>query len=305
MFESVFQIKKEKETAEFGRFVFEPLQPGYGQTLGNSLRRVLLSSLPGAAITQVKISGVRHQFSTLEGLKEDIIEFILNVKQIRIKYQGEKPAKLTLEISGPKEITAKEIKTPAGVEIINKDHVLGHLADKKAKLKVEMIVETGFGYSPASERKSDKLGVIPVDAAFSSVRKVNYQVEATRVGRQTDWDRLILEISTDGTIDPSIALKKSAEILVTYFGQVVSPQKAPKAKKKIVSSQPDNLDLTVEELDLPTRIANALRRGGYGTLGDLVTASLPDLGKVKNLGEKSIKIVEAALAKKGASLKGK
>jgi len=305
MVEPLFQIKKEKETADFGKFAIEPLEQGYAHTLGNSLRRVLLTSLPGAAVTQVKISGVKHRFSTLEGLKEDIIELILNLKQLRIKYQGKKPAKLTLDVSGPREVKAVDIKTPAKVEIINKDQVLGSLANKKNRLKAEMVVESGFGYSPAEERKSEKLGVISIDASFSPIRRVNYKVEATRVGRRTDLDRLIFEITTDGTIKPSEALKNSANILVAYFNQVVSPKKAPKVKKKEGVAPLVTLELTVEELDLPTRIANALRKGGYGTLGDLTAASREDLAKVKNLGEKSIKVVEAALAEKGVSLKGK
>lgn len=303
--ELLFQIKKKKETADFGQFVFEPLEQGYGHTLGNAFRRVLLTSLPGAAVTQVKISGVKHQFSTLEGLKEDIIEFILNLKQLRIKYQGEKPAKLTLDVNGPKEVKAADIKTPAKVEIINKDQVLGNLANKKSKLKAEIVVESGFGYSPAEERKSEKLGIISVDASFSPIRRVNYKVEATRVGRRTDLDRLIFEITTDGTIKPSEALKNSANILVAYFNQVVSPKKSPKIKKKEGIARLATLELTVEELGLPTRIANALRKGGYGTLGDLTAASWEDLTKVKNLGEKSIKVVEVVLAEKKVSLKGK
>lgn len=305
MIDPLFQIKKAQETADYGQFVIEPLEQGYGNTLGNTLRRVLLTSLPGAAVTQVKITGVKHQFSALEGLREDIIEFILNLKQLRIKYEGEKPAKLTLDVSGPREVKATDIKTPAKVEIINKDQVLGNLANKKSKLKAEMVVESGFGYSPAEERKSEKLGVIPVDASFSPIKKVNYKVEATRVGRRTDLDRLIFEITTDGTIKPSEALKNSANILVAYFSQVVSPKKAPKVKKKESITPLATLELTVEELDLPTRIANALRKGGYGTLGDLTAASREDLTKVKNLGEKSIKVVEAALAGKRVSLKGK
>lgn len=305
MIDPLFQIKKEKETADYGKFVIEPLEQGYGHTLGNALRRVLLSSLPGAAVTQVKIAGVKHQFSTLEGLKEDIIEFILNLKQLRIKYEGKKPAKLSLDVTGPREVKAADIKTPAKVEIVNKDHVLGNLANKKSKLKAEIWVESGFGYSPAEERKSEKLGIIPVDAAFSPIRKVNYQVEATRVGRRTDLDRLIFEVTTSGTIKPSEALKKAASILVAYFHQVVSPKKAPKVKKKEEVTPLGMRELTVEELDLPTRIANALRKGGYGTLGDLIAASCSDLAKVKNLGEKSIKVVETALAEKGVSLKKK
>jgi DNA-directed RNA polymerase subunit alpha len=299
-----FGIKKQKETADFGQFVFEPLERGYGYTIGVALRRVLLANMPGAAVTQVKITGVRHQFSTLEGLKEDVVEFILNLKKLRIKYQGDKPVKLSLEASGPKEVKASDIKTPAEVKVVNPDLVLGVLADKKSKLKAEITVESGYGYSPAEERKTDKMGVIPVDASFSPIKRINYHVEATRVGRRTDLDRLIFDIYTDGTIKPSKALKEAAKILTLYFNQVVTPKKAPKAKEEKKPPAMTGLDLTVEELDLPTRIANALRRGGYGTLGDLVAANHADLSKVKNLGEKSIKVVEAALSEKGFSLKG-
>lgn len=305
MVDPIFQIEKKKETADFGQFVIEPLEQGYGNTLGNALRRVLLTSLPGAAVTQVKISGVKHQFSTLKGLKEDIVEFILNLKQLQIKYEGEKATKLSLDVTGPAEVKAADIQTPAKVEIVNKNHLLGSLANKKSRLKAEMMVETGFGYSPAEERKSEKLGVILVDASFSPVRRVNYKVEATRVGHRTDLDRLILEITTNGTIKPSEALKKAASILVAYFNQLVSPKKAPKVEKKEKISWVSMPELTVEELDLPTRIANALRRGGYGTVGALAVASRADLIEVKNLGGKSIKIIEEALKKKGISLKGK
>jgi DNA-directed RNA polymerase subunit alpha len=305
MLDPLFQIRKEKETSDSGKFIIEPLEKGYGHTLGNSLRRVLLTSLPGAAVTHLKIQGVRHRFSTLEGLKEDIIEFILNVKQLQIRYDGKKPAKLNLDVVGPREVKAGDIETPAKVEIINKDHVLGNLADKKSKLRVEMVVEPGYGYLPAHERKSEKLGVIPVDASFTPIRMVNYKVESTRVGRRTDLDCLILEIETNGTIKPSEALKKAANILLEYFQQVVSPKKAPKVKEKEDVSLARVLELTVEELDLPTRIANALRKGGYDTLGTLTAATREDLTKVKNLGEKSIKIVEGALKKKKVTLKKK
>lgn len=301
MFESNFQIKKIKQTEDFGVFTLDPLPQGYGHTLGNSLRRALLTSLPGAAITRIKISGVKHRFTTLQGLREDTIELILNIKQVRIKYTGEKPVKLQLEKNGPGPVVAGDIKTPANVEIINKELVLGNLADKKSKLKAEMIAERGFGYLPVEERKSEKLGEIPIDASFSPIKRVNYKVEATRVGRRTDLDRLILEISTDGTIKPQEALKESAKVLISFFRQVVEPKAAPASKKEEVSSS-EVLKLTVEEVELPTRIANALRRAGYETIGDLVAADIADLAKVKNLGEKSVKIVQAALAKKGVSL---
>lgn len=302
MIELTFQIKKEKETASYGLFVIEPLEQGYGHTLGNALRRVLLTSLPGSAITQVKIAGVRHRFSTLEGLKEDIIELILNIKEICLKYDGEKPIKLRLEKSGPGVVKASDIEVPGGAEIVNRDLVLANLADKKSQLKAEMVVEKGYGYLPATGRETKKLGVILTDASFSPIIRVNYRIEATRVGRRTDLDRLILEIFTDGTVKPSEALKKSARILIDFFTQIVKPKKVPVEKKeKKVSAEV--LKFTLEEINVPTRIANALRKGGLETVGGLTARTASDLSKVKNLGEKSIEVVKAALSQKGLSLK--
>jgi DNA-directed RNA polymerase subunit alpha len=299
MIEPLFNIKTEQENTEVGKFVIEPLEQGFGQTLGNSLRRVLLTNLPGAAITQIKVSGAKHKFSTLEGMSEDIVDLILNLKQVRLKYEGEKPVKLELDKNGPGQVKAGDIKTTANVEIVNKDQVLASLADKKSRLKIEMVVERGFGYLPAETRKSDKLGVIFLDAAFGPVKRVNYQVEATRVGQRTDFDKLIMEIITDGTIKPKEALKASAKILIAFFNQIVQPKKVDVKKEKEPQVDDEVMKLTLEELDLPTRIVNALRKTGYGTVSDLMVINLDDLAKVKNLGEKSIKIVQAALAKKG------
>lgn len=301
MIKPLFNIKTEQENASFGRFIIGPLEQGYGQTLGNALRRVLLTSLPGAAITQVKINGVRHKFSTLEGMSEDIVDLILNLKQVRIKYEGEKPVKLKLEKTGPAQVKAGDIKTSAQIEIVNKDQPLANLADKKSKLKIEMTVEKGFGYLPAETKSQEKLGVIPLDASFSPVRRVNYQVEATRVGQRTDLDKLIMEITTDGTIKPKEALKLGAKILIGFFNQIVQPKKIDKKEKEKVLVDAEVTKLTLEELDLPTRIVNALRKSGYGTVSDLMGITPEDLVKIKNLGEKSIKIVKEALAKKGVS----
>jgi DNA-directed RNA polymerase subunit alpha len=296
----LFQIKKEKETADHGTFIIEPLRQGYGYTLGNSLRRVLLSSLPGAAITQVKIAGVKHKFSTLKGMKEDVIELILNLKQLRIKYQGEKPVKISLDKSGPGAVTGKDIRASGTVEVINKDHILANLADRKTRLKAEMLVGCGYGYLPAEEREKNAVGTIFLDALFTPVRKVNYRVEAARLGRRVDLDRLVLEINTDGTLKPSEALRQSAEILVGYFGQVVKPKKGAVEEKPVEATQlNENLRLTIEEIGLPTRIVNALRQSGYGSAGDVAAAGPAQIAKVKNVGEKSIKIIQAALKKKG------
>lgn len=302
MVKPIFQIKKEKETPDYGLFTIEPLEQGYGNTLGVALRRVLLTSLSGAAITQIKIDGVKHKFSTLEGMKEDVIELILNLKQVRLSYGGEKPVKLNLEKLGPGEVKAGDIKTSGQVEIVNRDLVLCRLTAKK-KLKIELAAESGYGYVPAEERESGKIGVIPIDAVFSPVQRVNYKVEATRVGRRTDLDRLVLEITTDGTVRPSKALKESARILIDFFTQVVKPKKMP-VKEKVEMLSSETLRLTFEEVDVPTRIANALRKGGFETVGDLAAATDSDLAKVKNLGEKSVGVIKAALSKKGLTLKG-
>lgn len=303
MLETNFQVKKIKQTENFGQFSIEPLPQGYGHTLGNALRRVLLSSLPGTAITQVKISGVKHKFSTFEGMKEDVIELLLNLKQVRIRYEGKKSIKLQLEKVGSGQVKAEEIQTPAGVEIVNKDLVLANLADRKSKLKMEMIAERGFGYLPVEERKNEKLGVILLDAAFSPIRRVNYKIEAARVGTRIDFDRLILEIFTDETIKPQEALRESAKILISFFTQVVEQKRVRAKKKKLEKIGGETLKLMVEELELPTRIVNALRKGGYETVGDIIAAKTDELVKIKNLGEKSIKIIRAGLAKKGINEK--
>jgi len=298
-----FKIKPVQEKAGYGKYIIEPLAQGYGHTVGNALRRCLLSSLPGAAITRVKIDGVRHQFSTLPGLKEDIVEFILNLKQVRVMSEEKKEVKAVLEVRGPGEVKAGEIKTPAGVEVVNKDLKLATLTDDNAKIKAQLWISSGYGYSPSEERKSATLGVISLDAVFTPITRVNYRVEATRVGRRTDYDKLILEIFTDGTIKPKQALEKGAKILTEFFKQIYNPvfEKEKKEEKKTEDSEV--LKLTVEELNLPTRIANALRRGGFGTVKDLTKATRGDIAKVKNLGKKSIDTIIEKLAKKEVKIK--
>lgn len=299
-----FTIRAEKETADFACFVIEPLETGYGVTVGNALRRVLLTDIPGAAVTMVKIRGVRHRFFTLKGLSEDIIEFILNVKKIRVRYEGDKPEKMILEKDGAGELTAADIQTPSTVEIMNPELVLGNLSGKETKFKAELVVESGMGYVTNEGRRGEKIGELPVDAIFSPILNVSYKVEKTRVGGKTDLDRLILEVKTDKTITPEKAVKQAAKILLMYFQQVFEPVVPPKPQDTAIApSLTGVMSLTVEELDLPTRIANALRRGGYKTVADLVEADPSDLEKVKNLGEKSVKVIRAALAQKDIQLK--
>ncbi len=302
---SLIEVDTEKETASYGKFTIEPLDQGYGHTIGNSLRRVLLTSLSGAAITQVKISGVRHQFTSLSGTTEDIVEFILNLKQVRLVITSDKPVKLALDVKGPKEVKAKDITKAAGVEIINGDLPLAHLADSKAKLTAQMIAENGTGYSLAEERRTGEIGLIPIDANFSPVIQVNYTVEATRVGRLTNYDKLTIEITTDGTIKPSVALKNAAKILIDYFMTIHQPQTQAK-KTKIVESAPpsdDILKTSLEELDLPVRLTNSLKSGKVETIGDFLEKDKKDLLRVKNIGPKSITLIEEKLKEKGINSK--
>lgn len=298
MNEPMFEIKEEEKGTNYAKFVISPLEQGYGLTVGNSLRRVLLSSLSGIAVTSVKIAGVKHQFSTLSGMKEDVVEFVLNLKKVRFAGDTDKPVKATISVSGPGEFTAKDIKVGGGLSVANPELVLGTLS-KGAKMEAEITVEKGMGYSPAEERSSDSIGLIPVDASFSPVKRVSYKIEETRVGRLTNYDKLILDIWTDGTVDAGDALTESAKILLSYFGQIVNPKKTEKAAVE----KKDDLGLvgrlSVEEVGLPTRVANALIKAGFETVDQLAYAKKEDLVKVRNLGEKSLKIIAAALGTKG------
>lgn len=304
MTQPTFTVTDEDKKNGYATLVLEPLEQGFGNTLGNALRRVLLSSLPGFAITSVKVKGVNHQFTTLDGLREDVVELILNLKQVRLKSASTSAVTLTLTAKGKGEVTAKDIETPAGVSVVNPELVIATL-DDKTTLEIEMTAEPGMGYSMAVDRKSPAVGVIPVDALFSPVVKVAYNIEATRVGRRTDYDKLNLQVWTDKTIDPKVALDEAAKILVAQFKQIYNPvvaQQGDVVGVQVVQSD-DVLKLTVEELDLPTRIANALRKAGYKTVTELSQATKGEIAKVKNLGEKSVGTVEEALNAKGMSLK--
>lgn len=298
MSDPMFEIKEENKGANYGKFVISPLEQGYGLTIGNSLRRVLLTSLTGVAITSIKIAGVKHQFSGLSGLKEDIVELVLNLKKVRFSGKIDKVTKATLEVSKAGEFTAADIKVSGGVKVENTDLVLGTL-NKGAKIDAELTIEEGVGFSPAEDRSSSTIGLIPVDASFSPVKRVSYKIEETRVGRLTNYDKLTLEVWTDGTMSPGDAVTESAKILVSYFNQIVNPIKVEK-KAEIIK---DDLGLvgklSVEEIGLPTRVANALIKSGFETVEQLAHAERQDLVKVRNLGEKSLKIIAAALGTKG------
>lgn len=298
-----FTITELSSDGKQASIIIEPLENGYGHTIGNALRRVLLSSLPGTAITKVTIDGVTHQFTTYEGMTEDVVELILNLKQIRVKSNSDEAGTLRLHVKGAKEVTAADVECEAGFEVVNKDLHLATLAKDKS-LDIEMITESGVGYKLASEIETEVLGQIAVDALFSPVIKVSYKVEATRVGRRTDFDKIVLDIQTDGSIAPLEAVQQAAEILIRQFNQIVNPV-LPKVEKELPQFSPEEMEtmrLTVEELDLPTRIANALRKGGFETVKDLVQSNKDEISKVKNLGGKSIDLIEEALLKKGVSL---
>jgi len=298
-----FTLTEVEATTNKATLVIEPLEQGYGHTIGNSLRRVLLASLPGYAITKVRIDGIDHQYSTLEGMAEDVVELILNLKQVRIKSDAAEGGILRIDQKGAKEIKASDIECDGGFEIANPELHLAKLADGK-KLKVEMTVEPGLGYSLAQERKSSVIGEIPVDALFSPVIKVSYKVESTRVGRRTDFDKVLLTVETDSTINPGEAVKQAAQILAKQFSQIYNPvlPEPELEETRLTPEEAEVLRLTVEELDLPTRIANALRKGGYKTVGDLVGVPKSVIAKVKNLGEKSVDVINEALMKKEVSL---
>ncbi|OGM73080.1 DNA-directed RNA polymerase subunit alpha [Candidatus Woesebacteria bacterium RIFOXYC1_FULL_31_51] len=301
MSQQIFEIIEEEKKKNYTKLAITPLEQGYGFTLGNSLRRVLLTSLPGAAITSVKIAGVNHQFSSLVGMKEDIVEFCLNLKKVRISYTGEKPVSASLKVTSAGEVKASDIKLPADVEVTNPDLVLAIL-NKGAKLDTDLTIEAGTGYLPADTRTSNEIGLIPLDASFSPILRVNYKVEETRVGRLTNYDKLTLEVWTDGTIDAKEAVKKAAKTLVEYFEQIVTPKKIEKVKEEVISSDLGLVGkLSVEEIGLPTRVANALAKAGFETVEALAKADKLELVKVRNLGEKSLKIISAALGEKGVS----
>lgn len=306
MLEPMFKVKEENAGENYAEFIIEPLEQGYGHTIGNALRRVLLASIAGAAVTSIKISGVKHKFATVPGLRENVVDLLLNIKGLHLRLlDGKNSGTIRLSVHGPKEIKAKDIEETEGVEVVNKDHYLGYLSDKKAKLDIEMEVERGYGYTLAGERKIGTLGVISTDAIFSPVVRVNYSIEATRVGRQTDLDKLILRVWTTGAITPKEALANAAKMLSSYFMQIIEPKISAQLKEGATAGSnisEEIMRLTLDELDLPTRIYNSLRNGGIETLGDLLAKPKRELMLFRNMGSKSIAIIEEKIREKGLSL---
>ncbi len=301
-FNPIFTIDEEKLASNHSLLTLKPLENGYGHTLGNALRRVLLNSLSGAAIVSVKFDKVQHQFSTIEGVKEDMVEFLLNLKEVRVKADTDGEGVAHLEMKGPGEVTAEDIKCEAGFAIVNPDQHIAALGEG-AVLNAELTLETGLGYRTGEVVPEKDIGELLVDAIFSPVLNVSYKVESTRVGRRTDYDQLSIDLKTNGTITPREALEQAAKILVKQFKQVYDPViiEEEEEEEKLSPQDAEILRLTVEELDLPTRIANALRRGGFQNVRDLVEAEKDEVGKVKNIGEKSLEVIAEALEKKGVS----
>lgn len=289
-----FSVNTLEERDNYGVFAIEPLINGFGHTLGNALRRVLLSSFRGAAIESVKVAGVNHKFSTLAGLSEDMIDLILNLKSVKVAYDGETQVTAKLSAKGPKIVTAKDIVTPANVKIVNGDAVIASLG-KDGKLELELTIGTGYGYSPADERPSLSIGTMSIDAIYSPVERVSYKVESTRVGRRTDFDKVVISIYTDGSTLPSVALKEAARILVASFNQIVNPVIVDDSN--VIPSSAASV--MTDDLGLPTRVANALKAAGYKTAAELATATDKDLKTVKNLGGKSLGLIDDALSSKG------
>ena len=303
-------ITKIDENKDYGIFVVEPLERGYGTTLGNSLRRVLLASLPGAAVTSINIEGVLHEFDTVPGVREDVMQIILNVKGIAVKSYVEDEKTIELDVEGPAEITAGDILTDSDIEIVNPDHYLFTIGEG-ASLKAIMTVNTGRGYVPADENKKDDapVGTLAVDSIYTPVTKVNYQVEPARVGSNDGFDKLTLEILTNGTIIPEDALGLSARILTEHlnlFTNLTEIAIATDVMKEVDTASDDRvLERTIEELDLSVRSYNCLKRAGINTVHDLTEKSEAEMMKVRNLGRKSLEEVKLKLIDLGLGLKDK
>ncbi|OGH07582.1 MAG: DNA-directed RNA polymerase subunit alpha [Candidatus Levybacteria bacterium RBG_16_35_11] len=305
MVNPTFKVKESKSTEEYAEFILEPLEPGFGHTLGNALRRVLLVAIPGAAVTSVKISGVKHKFSTVPGLKENVVDLLLNIKGVNFRLLDSKEeSTVKLSVKGPKEITAKDLELPEDVEVVNPSHHIGSLGDKKSKLEMELTIERGMGYQVSEERKVSTLGVIPTDAVFTPVKRVTYEVSATRVGRQTNLDRLLLKVWTNGVVTPKEALDEASRVLASFFFQIYEPKTAPAAESTTSTlAYPESLlKMTVDELDLPTRIYNSLRNGGIETVSQLLETPRKELIGMRNMGGKSIAVIEEKLKEKGITL---
>lgn len=296
------------DDAKYGKFVVEPLERGYGTTLGNSLRRILLSSLPGAAVTSIQIDGVLHEFSTIDGVVEDVTTIILNLKKLALKIYSEEEKTLEIDVQGEGPITAADITHDSDVEILNPDLHIATLA-KDAHLRMRMTAKRGRGYSPAEENKREDqpIGVIPIDSIYTPVSRVSYQVENTRVGQVTDYDKLTIDVWTDGSIGPKDAIALGSKILMEHLNIFVNLTDEAQNVEIMVEKEEDQkekvLEMTIEELDLSVRSYNCLKRAGINTVQELANKTEEDMMKVRNLGRKSLEEVKQKLEDLGLSLR--
>ncbi len=306
------EIVEISEDNRYGKFVCEPLERGYGTTLGNSLRRILLSSLPGAAITSIRIDGVLHEFSTIPGVRDDVTNIVLNLKSLCLKMHSEEPRVLRLDVKGEKEVTAADIITDPDVEILNPDLHIATL-NEAGEIHMEMTVERGKGYVAAEKNKKPDhvIGVIPIDSIYSPIQRVNYTVQDTRVGNVTDYDKLILDVWTDGSIRPEEGVSRAASILISHFKLFQSMAGIPEEEEEeeVALPEPEEpdaskvLETTIEDLDLSVRSFNCLKRANINTVADLVSKTEEDMMKVRNLGRKSLEEVKKKLEEYDLTLK--
>jgi DNA-directed RNA polymerase subunit alpha len=306
---TVPKIECTEQAGNFGRFIAEPLEKGFGVTLGNSMRRVLIGYLPGAAVTQVRIEGVQHEFTVIPNAKEDVMEFLLNIKEMRLKPLSDRGGTLVLDFEGEGRVCASDIKPSADFEIINPELCLITLNNPKSKLYVEMDVEIGTGFRGAESSDTTPVGTIPVDAIFTPIRKVNYVVEPTHLGRETSRERLRIDLWTDGTMQPVDAVSSAAGILIeqlTPFLEYVKISQMKEEERAIRLSIPDEkFNMPVEQLDLSVRTMNCLRRSNIATVGELIGKGTKELLKLRNFGQKSFQEIEDRLANIGLSLNPK
>jgi DNA-directed RNA polymerase subunit alpha len=301
-------IEEQPVAESRAKFVVEPLEPGFGYTLGNTLRRTLLARIPGAAITTVQIEGVQHEFSTIAGVVEDIVDIILNLKQVVLRMESTEPAQIMyLSAKGTGEVTASDIKTPAGVEIVNPDLHIATLSSN-GRLEIELTVERGVGYRSAEKNQANEvIGIIPIDSIFSPVRKVTYHVEPTQVGQMTNFDRLVLDVETDGSLEPSEAVSsagKTLRELLGLFADIGEGVGLELGDVAVAEPASPDLELPIEALDLSERPRNCLRRAQIETVGELVQKTADDLLSITNFGHKSLEEVVAKLDELGLSLTG-
>ena len=309
--ETNIEILDINEEENYGKFALYPLERGYGTTIGNSMRRVLLSSLPGSSVSKILIDGVLHEFSIIDGVVEDVPEIILNIKGLNLKKHSDEDVTLFLEIEGPKIVTAKDIKEDALVEIANPDHYIATVNDK-SKLLIAMDVTNGNGYRISEDNKDEKdpIGTIAIDSSFTPVEKVNFTVENTRVGESTDYDKLIIEVWTDGTVTPQEALSTGSSILIDNFsffnelpGKTFPPEEIEVEEEIEEEDVNEDLGKTIEELDLSLRSFNCLKRAGFNTVADIIKVSESELKTIKNFGKKSLTEVIDKIHELGFSLK--